>query len=200
MPRTHATRRRPIRAGIAVTLLLVGAASAQVMREERAENTPINQDYFSADDRFPTTRDLLRIVERYHMGDVILHSLATGDYRAALNDLDYTLHKFPNHPKALLTLNMVAELLDDESIPIPYYEHALELYPRYALTQYQYGTYLLKIGQTAPAVRRLERATELDPDFAEAHGELARAYAAAGDAERSRQAADVARSLGYEGG
>jgi predicted Zn-dependent protease len=185
--------------GIALCLSAT-TVHAQLVRDELTpDGIPINQDYFSADDRYPETRNLLLIVEKYHMGEKVIRNLRPGRYDAALVDIRYTLHKFPNHPKALLLAAEVAKHLDRISMPIKYFEHAIELYPQYGITHYQYGQYLLAIGLVEEAIERLQVAVRVDADLAEAWAELARAHLASGDDARARESAAEARRLGYLG-
>lgn len=185
---------------LCLVLLAVAPVQGQVVREERTpDGIPINQDYFAADDRYPETKELLALVEAYHMGDIVMDNFAPGRYPYALNDLRYTLHKFPNHPKALMFVTTIASVTDQPSMPIPYFEQAIRIYPQYAITHYQYGRYLVDIERFEEGIAELKKAIELDESLALAHAGLAGAYARIGDPERARSCAERARELGYEG-
>jgi len=169
--------------------------------ERNAVGTPINQDYFVAD-QFPGTKSLLILVERFHVNepDSKLHAnIKDGHYEYAWGDIKYTLDKFPNHPKALLLAGLVARLQKAPLIAIPHFEKALKLYPQHAMTHAQYGSYLVEIGRINEGISRLKKATEMEPRLAQAHAWLAKAYTKSGNANLARQAAEQARQLGYKG-
>jgi predicted Zn-dependent protease len=118
---------------------------------------------------------------------------------AAIRDVKYTLDRFPNHPKGLMLLGVVARLTNDPSFAVNYYKRALSLFPQYAITHVQYGEYLVSVGLTNEGIGQLKRAIEIDPKLAVAYAGLAKAYAKGGNSELSRQAAKQARELGYTG-
>jgi predicted Zn-dependent protease len=154
-------------------------------------------DYFAADDD-PSTKHYLFLVDNAHTNKV-LSSIRSGRLDNAIDDLNYTLNKFVNHPKALLLLGMVARLSRKPSLPLSYYEKAIRLYPQYAFTHAQYGNYLVDTGNVTAGIQRLKRAVELDPTLVAVYVWLAKAYSRNGDAELARGAADKARALGYRG-
>jgi tetratricopeptide (TPR) repeat protein len=161
------------------------------------EKNPKNMDYFVAD-HDPSTKHYLFLVDNAHTNKV-LSSIRADRLENAMDDLNYTLNKFVNHPKALMLLGMVARLSRKPSLPLPYYEKAIGLYPQYAFTYAQYGNYLVEMGNLAGGVQRLKQAVELDPTLVAAYVWLARAYSRNGDAELAQGAADKARALGYRG-
>ena len=76
-----------------------------------------------------------------------------------------------------------------------YYEKALKLFPQYAITHAQYGSYLVGIGNSKAGIAQLEKAVEMNPRLMQAHTWLAQAYAKSGNAERARQVTERAREL-----
>ncbi len=168
-------------------------------RTDRNEGgTLINQDYFTAD-QYPETKALLRSVEDHHLHNQVWTDFYTGQLSLVVPDLRYTLDKFPNHPTALLVLVSVAKQSKDLSLPIPFFQKALRIYPQYAVTHAQYGTFLVDAGLIHKGIEHLKMASEIDPDLVAAHVYLAKAYLALGDAELARQSAERARALGYKG-
>lgn len=158
------------------------------------------QDYF-AKDRDPKISELLHTVEQYHLSNANFWKKfnTPGQLEYALGDLQYVLGVFPNHPKALQLLGSVARLTKNLSLPLLFYQKALNLYPQYALTHAQYGAYLVDIGNIKAGITKLEEAIRMDPKLPQAHAWLAKAYYQSGNPELARQAAEQARKLGYKG-
>jgi len=154
-------------------------------------------DYFTAD-QDPSIMRQLRNVDNYHT-DKVMPSVRDGRMNVAIAELRYTLDNFPNHPQALMLMDLVGRLTKEPSLALPYYEKALKLYPQYALTHAQYGTYLVNIGQIEAGIAKLKQAIEIDPKLAVAHAWLAIAYSKNGAPELARQAAERAKGLGYRG-
>jgi len=158
------------------------------------DGVPMNQDYFRAN-LFKTTRELLQVVEAWHVNPKVFEDFRHGKYYDVSEDMKYTLRKFPNHPRALMLLASVSRLVDNPEMAFPYFEHALDLYPQYAITHAQYGHHLLNSGTLDAAIKELEKATELDPVLVQAYEWLADAYARRGDSDAARQATEQARRL-----
>lgn len=154
-------------------------------------------DYFTVDQT--GVAEYLRILESAHMNQRVYSLVASGLYNYAIPDIKYTLDRFPNHPQGLQLMGTVARLTKNPSMAVLYFEKAVNLYPQYALTQAQYGFYLVDINHVDVGIDRLNRATKLDPKLSMAYAGLARAYAKKGDTDRAREAANRARELGYTG-
>ena len=117
----------------------------------------------------------------------------------AIEDLKYTLDRFPNHPKALQTMGVVANMTKNPDMAIAYYQKALTQYPQYAMTYAQYGQYLLSIGIIDKAIESLKRGLEIDPKLVGGYVLLAHAYSKQGNSELASEAAARAKELGYKG-
>jgi tetratricopeptide (TPR) repeat protein len=115
-----------------------------------------------------------------HLNQKVWGDFRAGRFSNVLADLNYTLDKFPNHPKALLLLGSVARLIKSPALPIPYFEKAIQLYPQYALTHAQYGAYMTEIGSVEVGIGKLKKAIEIDPNLSLAHTWLAKAYSQKG--------------------
>jgi tetratricopeptide (TPR) repeat protein len=160
--------------------------------------TTLDHDYFTASQNFEI-KDLLHKVEKFHLNDEVLANISSGKYIYALKDIKYTLERFPNHPKALQLIGSTAKLINSFSLAIPYYEKALYLFPQYAITHAQYGSYLVDIGRIEVGISKLKHALELDPKLSAAYAWLAKAYFETGNLDLARQAVARARELGYKG-
>lgn len=171
--------------------------------DSRATSTA-NHNYFAAR-QSPELQALLRNIEDHHLiwspnnPGGTMASIRAGRYDYALGDLRYILERFVNHPRALLLLGVVAKLSGTPSLPIPYYERALKLYPRYAMTHAQYGGYLVDIDRSDAGIAKLKKAIEMDADLALAYAWLAKAYAKKGNSALAREAAERAKQLGFSG-
>jgi hypothetical protein len=176
---------------VIMTTLLVTFFSPKPVLPQRGLD---DLDYFVAD-----PRGLLHTVERVHLHAGVWKNFSTGQYEFALADVKYTLDRFANHPKALALLGAIAKMTKTPSLPIPYFEKALRLYPQYALTHAQFGAYLVDIGKIDEGIARLKRAVHIDPNLALAHAWLGNAYYKSGKPELALQAAQRAKELGHKG-
>jgi predicted Zn-dependent protease len=152
-------------------------------------------DYFTVSD---SNKNYLALVTSAHT-DKILDFIREGKMQAAINDVVYTLDRFPNHPKGLQLASAVAKIANTPSLASCYFERAVKLYPQYAITHAQYGAYLIGSGQLDGGISRLKQAVEIDPKLAAAYALLAKAYNQTGKSDLAREAADKARELGYKG-
>jgi Tfp pilus assembly protein PilF len=172
------------------------AYSAGVIPIQDATNTV--DDYFDASKNH-VVRQRLQAVERHHMNKDVFDNIASGKYKYALGDIDFTLRYFPNHPRGLQLLTTVAALTKNRALPISYFEKAIALYPTHAITHAQYGWYLVTIGDLDKGIQTLKYAIEMDPKLTAGHVWLAHAYEKKGDNELARQAKERAKELGYNG-
>ncbi len=166
--------------------------------ERNSAGMLINQDYFIAG-QYKELRENLEIVERIHLNERVMNDLWVGR-ASGIADLNYTLDKFANHPKALMLLGIGARIRKTPLLPIAYYERALRLYPQYALTHAQYGGYLAEIGQINEGIAKLQRAIEMDPKLALAYEWLSKAYTKIGNLEMAGKTAEKAKELGLKTG
>lgn len=158
---------------------------------------PPDRDFFTAGEDAERLRDL-SLNDLYHTNRVV-HSIKVGRYDEAIADLKFVLDKWPNHPRALLLIESVGKVTQVPTLPIPYYEKALRLYPQYAMTFAQYGKYLVEIDQWDKGVQQLKLAVEKDEKLVAAHVWLAEAYSKHGDKQSAKKEAEYARRLGFQG-
>jgi len=161
-----------------------------------AENT--NKDYFTI--RTSQDRRLLRNVEKYHLGqDKFWKWYNAGKFSLALGELKFVLRYFPNHPKALQLLSLVALVSKKSSLAIPFFQRAITLYPQHALTHAQYGAYLVQMGLIEEGIVKLNVAINKNAKLVQGYVWLAQAYEKNGQSELARRAAERAKVLGYKG-
>ncbi len=154
-------------------------------------------DYFTADED-PINKNYLRVGDANHT-DKIMVWLRQERIENAVSEVKYMLERFPNHPKVLMLGGLVAKINKTPSFLIPYYERALKLYPQYALTRAQYGSYLVDIGNPNAGIAKLKEAMKMDPKLVQAYVWLAKAYYQSGNPELGHQVAEQAVALGYKG-
>ena len=157
----------------------------------------IVSDYFTAHEDFEVARDLM-LIEGDHTNRV-LRWIRNDRINMAVADIKFTLDRFPNHPRALLLMETVARVSKVPELPLPYYEHALKMFPGYAVTHAQFGRYLAEIGRVQDGLEQLNVAAKISPDYAATFVWLAEVYSKNGQAHLAEQAKARARELGYRG-
>jgi tetratricopeptide (TPR) repeat protein len=152
----------------------------------------VERDYFD-----PKYRLELVTVEKYHLTkETFWQEFESKRYHYALGELKFVLRHFPNHPKALQLMELVAKMTNQPHLVIPYYEKAVRLFPQHALTHAQYGNYLVDTGQAEKGIGRLQRAIEIDPKLTVTYYWLWDAYTRTGNREMAQQIAEKAKELG----
>ena len=179
-----------------VILLTCSLGYTQDNQQPTPETAP-SHDYFTAHE-VTSTKGYLDNLTLNHT-DKILGYIRENKIDAATFDVKYTLDRFANHPKGLQMAIVVSRLTKQPSLAVVYFESALKLYPQYAITYAQYGTFLLGNGQVDVAIVRLKQAVGIDPTMAGAYVLLARAYTKKGNNELASEAAEKARTLGFNG-
>jgi tetratricopeptide (TPR) repeat protein len=163
----------------------------------RAQGVPFNvtppdmgpkyYDYFAWTTN-PGTAIQLRTVEKYHLSDSFWKYYQEGDFNSAHSDLEYVLHYFPNHPRALHLLAYDKNVKLDPSLMIQHFELAIKCFPDRAFTYAQYGRYLSSIGKKSTGIQLLDEAIQMDPDLV-----VARAWRAELEGAQPRAGAGAPR-------
>jgi|CXWL01.1.fsa_nt_gi tetratricopeptide (TPR) repeat protein len=178
---------------VAIAMGLTLVAVVGVFAEEERD-----KDYFD-----PEAQGLLGMVEQYHLVSGTpfwsYYKNIDRDYSHALNELKFILRYFPNHPKALTLLGVVAKQVQVPMLPIPYFEKALVMYPQHAITHAQFGAYLVEIDKVDRGIEVLKTAVKIDPKLEAAYGWLAGAYKKKGDTHAAEQAQEESAKLGLRG-
>ncbi len=142
-------------------------------------------------------------VERYHFTRRV-EELRGGQTSAHVgSDLNYTLHVFPNHPRALMSM---ANLAEREKTDKPFgsefniacwFERATRFRPDDGRVRLVYGIVLMRANKTDEAVRQLELAARLMPSDANALYNLGLAYFRKRDYDNALEAAKKAYAAGF---
>jgi tetratricopeptide (TPR) repeat protein len=168
--------------------------SGNLQAQEEDASSYADSNYFLKDTN-PRIRALLDNTERNHFNAELLLKRKKFGEKYTLADWKYTLKIFPNHPGALQAMGSNAILKNDLEMGVFYFERALGLYPQYAMTHAQYGSYLADIGRYDLAIARLKRAISMDSGLVSAHRWLAMAYRKSGRPELAREADERADQL-----
>lgn len=199
MPARLARNMRLARAAaLAAAALVVNAASGQ----EAVCGDPFHNHFGPFDYRTATVQQRT-IVETYHFTPDVaaLRRGSTGERIGG--DIAYTLHVFPNHPRALMAM---AELARRQKNPRPrgaeydiscWFWRALTFRPDDGQVRLVIGIELLKDGKVKDAIEQLEAADKMMPNDPNVQYNLGLAYFDAGDRQRSLEHAKMAYDLGF---
>jgi len=119
-------------------------------------------DYFAP--RTPESQQLLGSNEGHHLPQGISNLRAGQPHQLqyAKHEFDFILGYWPNHPQVL---GLMAETLTRMGKPSqmePYFERAYQISPNAAQLYVVHGVALLRVNQVDDAIKRLQRAVELD--------------------------------------
>ena len=110
-----------------------------------------------------------------------------GDYRAALDEAQTALKSAPRDPGLNFLAGDSLVRLEEPDKSLPYLRAALAADPKLLPASASLGLALSRLGKSAEAIPYLEKALGLDDDGS-LHYQLARAYQAAGNAEKAKAA------------
>lgn len=120
------------------------------------------------------------------------------------NELDYTLHAFPNHVRALASLdrlamkNKNASIVPGMGLPVEcYFERAVRFAPDDGAARAAYATYLFQRGKTDVAMKMFIEAERLNPEDPRINYNLGLMYVRAKDYEKANRYAQKAYKLGF---
>ncbi len=167
----------------------------------------LNHDYYERH-KNKEIKLLVRLVEGAHVRKIMPNlkqsftapdTLKKGFLKQALQEIEYTLGRLVNHPKALALSATVTKLLGRPNLPISYYQRALSMYPRRAFTQAQFGNFLVESGEIEQGIERLNIAIGLNPKLAMSYGWIAWAHHKNGDTNLAAEFSQKARKRGFKG-
>lgn len=147
--------------------------------------------------------DKIHLVERSHFTrevEQLIRGVPTGE---PVQDIDYTLRAFPNHPRALNSLmqwgfRKKTDRPRGAKWPIwCYFDRAIRFRPDDAQVKMLYAIYLSRKGKSREAAIQLEEAQPLVGDSANLHYNMGLVYLDLGDFEKSLYHAHQAYSLGF---
>jgi tetratricopeptide (TPR) repeat protein len=148
------------------------------------------------------SKEQRELIERFHFHQST--ETLTGESVVGIaGDLSYTLHAFPNHPRALMAM---AELALKEKRSTPkgsqysvecWFDRAMRFRPQDGQVRLVYGIALLKTGQVQDAIERLKEAQQMLPNDGNVFYNLGLAYFEAKDYDKSAEYARKAYDAGF---
>lgn len=198
-----------------IAAVVVGALGASdVYADQRCAR--IDQGDTRPEDYRTATEEYKHVVESFHFTAEIQREAMRGDsqrpIRGTWSDLDYTLRRFPNHPRALYMMG-IFELrlrkfneeawrkltMEPEFLPsICYFERAARFAPDDAGVPNALGILLHRAGKPEEALKSFQKAVELAPEAPEAHYNLGLSQFALGRYQQAAISARRAYELGYQ--
>ena len=151
-------------------------------------------DYYQSATR--SSGDLLRNVEKFHLPQG-LEKMNKKKYDRALEDFDFVLRYYPNHPKGLLFMSEVSRRMKKPEIAEKYFQKAFTMYPGYANTHSIYGIFLQKTDRIEKAIEQYKVSLKLKPNASETHYNLGLALHKTGIQDEALVHAKRAYELGY---
>lgn len=171
------------------------AANAKGCTPPRDTNTPPR-------DFRQTTAQSRAHVERRHFTPKV-ETLVGGESTSSIAaDVGYTLRKFPNHHRALLTMMRLGERYKSDTPPGSeqsiscWFEHALAFTPSDTVVRGLYATYLHSTAQTGEAIRQLDIAQRYAGDDPVSVYSIGAVYFDIGQHQLALEQALKARRLG----
>jgi predicted Zn-dependent protease len=187
----------------AVLALLCNGASGQISSLPAASVCGDLRNHYGPFDYRTQTAAQRGVVERAHFTSQV-EQLRAGESTSVVGaDIAYTLHVFPNHPRAL---NAMSRLALREKRPQPpganfpvecYFERAIRFQPQDASPYLVYGMHLSRAGQHKRAVEAIQIAAQLAPDDANVNYNLGLAYFELKDYDNALKHAELAYAAGF---
>lgn len=155
-------------------------------------------DYTNSDHR----KYKLPIVEKFHFTPNV-ENLIKGNSGHLGGELTYTLERFPNHHRALVSFAKLG-LRDKTPKPIGSrfsvecaFDRALRYKPGDGTVRMIYGNYLTKLGKNGEALEQLKEAISLQPEDPTINYNLGLLYMQKKDYEQAKTYAKKAYELGF---
>jgi tetratricopeptide (TPR) repeat protein len=148
-------------------------------------------------------REKLPIVERAHFTSNVEQLIRGETALGPMNDIAYTLNRFPNHHRALYSMmryNLALETrpaAGTRRSPECWFDRAMRFKSDDGTVRMLYGIYLHKISKPDAALRRYEEALTLLPNSAEVHYNMGLTYLDLKDYDAAANHAAKAYDLGY---
>lgn len=148
---------------------------------------------------------MLRVVEKRHFTKRVEMLVSGESSSEIMDDLHYTLNKFPNHYRALMSLVKYEELKEGElpqtGAPFRqsvdcYFARAFQFKPNSWRLHHIYGIHFYKRGEYEKAIQEFLRAEEINPT-AEINYNLGLSYFKVEDYEKASAYASRAYKDGY---
>lgn len=199
----HVRSRSP-RGRVTFVLLCLGASAGPVLAQELPCGNPF-ENHFGPYDYRTAPAGTKGMVERPHFppGVETLTRPSKTMFSQMAQDVAYTLHVFPNHHRALLTMSKAALKFGKDPAPGArytvncYFERAVQFRPDDTVARSLYAQYLTINKREAEALRQLGIATTFAKDNPFSHYNIGLLYFDLGKHELALKQAHAAIALGY---
>lgn len=202
-PPTLAASRLAMQFVIAAMLCLIGELA-------NAENTPSNscgdpfRNHYGPWDIRKAGRYSIEVVEGAHFtpGIESMTRPGTTTTRNMAHDVEYTLNVFPNHHRALITMQRLSERHRADPPPGTertvecWFDRAVRFTPDDTVVRSLYARYLVKQSRNGEAIKQLETATELGKENPFTQYNIGLVYFEMGEHSRALIQAHRAKALG----
>ena len=184
----------------AAVLCSVGCALALGVAQAAEECGSLANGYGPYDYR--TDKSKLGVVETNHFTREV-ELLIRGKSAALGGDIDYTLRAFPNHHRALRSMERLGARLKTNRphqatyTVSCYFERAIQFRPNDATVRMLYANYLVKQGHAEAALQHMKAAEEAIGDNANLHYNMGLAYLDLKDYDNALKHAHRAYQLGF---
>lgn len=176
-----------LQAFVALTLLLVLSAPGH------SEGITPN-DYYG--DEYG--KRLLKDVEEHHLGPGIERMNGKSHlWGYALQDFDFILAYYPNHPRGLQLKSEIAMKLGKPELAEQSFQRAIKLYPNSITTYVLYAVFLQQNGKLDAAEANYKKALDAEPNSAATHYNLGLLYCKKQQYALANTHAQRAYALGY---
>jgi tetratricopeptide (TPR) repeat protein len=145
------------------------------------------------------------VVENYHFRPEVEGLVRTKEKNLS-GQLNYTLHAFPNHHRALLALvrySRQEKSAQPKRLPYPvacYFDRALRFRPDDTTVRMIFAQYMASVGRKDAAVEQLNQAVTFARENAWTHYNIGLVYFELGNYEQAQAQALRAKELGFDRG
>lgn len=161
------------------------------------------RNHYGPFDYNTTTQEQRELVEKFHFTEQVA-TLRAGESTTKIGaDIAYTLRVFPNHPRALMAMALLAQREKSDTpvgaaLPVScWFERAITFRPKDATVRLVYGTALSRENNQAAALEQFRRGLELAPDNANLHYNIGLTYFELKDYDDALVHAKRAYELGF---
>lgn len=197
-------RQRPAMLAALFCCLVLLAMPRQAQADPQAEACNLTERHGAGPFDYRYEHQFLLTVERVHFTPKVEALLAGQSTSRPAPDIDYTLNKFPNHHRALLSLirlgqKMKTNHVDGMRYSIDcFFDRAVYFRADDTIVRVLYSQYLEGTGRTADAIKQLDFAAMRAGDNGFSHFNIGMGYFDLKQYDAALKQAHAAASLGFD--
>lgn len=184
--------------------LVLGVTGATAQTGPQACGNPFRNHYGPFDYR-TASLETRKLVEDYHftVGVETLTQPKSTTFRNMAQDVQYVLNVFPNHHRALITMEKLTQRWKVDPAPgatLPvecYFDRAIRFRPDDTVARALYAQFLARRGRSEQAALQLQQAAEHAQDNALSHYNIGLVFFEIGRHEQALAQAHRALAMGY---